>query len=89
VLVFEDIDPKAPTHLIAIPKEHILRLPPLPRKTVFLIAHIFEVIGKLSSKKSLKNGFRVVTNCGDDGGQTWGHLHFHLLGGRAMHWPPG
>lgn len=89
VLVFEDIDPKAPTHLIAIPKEHIPSAAAITPQNSFLIAHIFEVIGKLSSKKSLKNGFRVVTNCGDDGGQTVGHLHFHLLGGRAMHWPPG
>ena len=89
VLVFEDIDPKAPVHLIAIPKEHILSAAAITPQNSYLVAHIFEVIGKLAAKESLKNGFRVVTNSGSDGGQTVGHLHFHLLGGRALQWPPG
>jgi histidine triad (HIT) family protein len=89
VLVFEDIDPKAPVHLIAIPKEHIASAAKITPQNSFLAAHIFEVIGKLALREDFKGGFRIVTNVGVDGGQTVEHLHFHILAGRSLAWPPG
>lgn len=87
VLAFRDIDPKAPVHILVIPREHIESLGDI---TDFdTAAHIISIIKQLSIILGLKDGFRVVVNTGRDGGQTVGHLHFHLLAGRAMGWPPG
>lgn len=89
VLAFYDIDPKAPTHFLVIPKEHIGSAMELDEKNAEIVAHCFLVIRKLASELKLDKGFRVVNNCGEDGGQTVGHLHFHVLGGRSLAWPPG
>jgi len=86
-LAFRDIDPKAPTHILVIPKPHIKSLAEITDYDI--AAHIIRVINQLSVSRGLKEGFRVVVNTGRDGGQTVGHLHFHLMGGRAMGWPPG
>lgn len=89
VLAFYDLDPKAPTHVLIIPKEHIQSAKDITPENSAIVAHIFEVAAALAGEFQLENGFRIVTNCGEDGGQTVPHLHFHLLGGRSMKWPPG
>lgn len=89
VLAFYDLDPKAPTHILIIPKEHIGSALEITPENSSIIAHIYEVAAKLAKDLKLEKGFRIVNNCGEDGGQTVQHLHFHLLGGRAMAWPPG
>ena len=88
-LIFRDIHPCAPTHLLAIPKEHITSAADINTSNADVIAHLFTVIAQVAKDSGLENGFRVVTNNGKDGGQTVGHLHFHLLGGRQLGWPPG
>ncbi len=89
-LAFNDVGPQAPTHVLVVPKKEISSLADLTDEDQALVGHILLVIRRLADEKGLAaNGYRVVTNCGSDGGQTVGHLHFHLLGGRAMGWPPG
>lgn len=90
VLAFYDIDAKAPVHLLIIPKKHIASVLELKPEDRALVAHIFEVAAKLARELGLEErGFRMVSNIGKDGGQTVPHLHFHLLGGRELAWPPG
>lgn len=90
VVAFEDINPQAPVHLLIVPKNHIEDLNQLEEIDGDLIAHIYQVAKKLAAEKDIaESGYRIVSNCGDDGGQTVYHIHFHLLGGRAMQWPPG
>jgi len=90
VLAFNDIDPQAPVHFLVIPKEHIMSAADITSENSMIIAHIFEVISKIASQKGIdQKGFRIVNNCGEDGGQTVGHLHFHVLAGRNIGWPPG
>ena len=90
VLAFNDIDPQAPVHFLVIPKEHIKSAAEINSKNSGIISHIFEVIAKIAAEKGIdEKGFRVVTNCGEHGGQTVGHLHFHVLAGRNIGWPPG
>jgi len=90
VLVFKDITPQAPIHLLLIPKRHVSTLLELTEEDGELLTHVFTVIRKVAVEYGLsKKGFRTVINTGDEGGQTVGHLHFHLLGGRHMQWPPG
>lgn len=89
VLAFRDIDPKAPFHAVIIPKTHISSAAEITSENSAIIAHIFEVIAKIADQEKLDNGFRVVNNCGEQGGQTVNHLHFHLLSGRNLGWPPG
>ena len=89
VLAFNDIDPKAPTHILIIPKKHIASVAALEDEDYELVAHIVRTAKQLAADKGLDNGFRLVANTGRDGGQTVNHLHFHLLGGRAFGWPPG
>lgn len=89
VLAFYDLDPQAPTHILIIPKEHIESAACITPENSSIVAHIFEVAAQLAKEQGLKDGFRIVNNCGTDGGQTVMHLHFHLLGGRSMKWPPG
>jgi len=88
VIAFNDINPQAPVHVLIIPKEHI---PTFNDITDFnIIQKIGEVIQKLAKEKNINtDGYRVVTNCNQKGGQSVFHLHFHLLGGRVMQWPPG
>ncbi len=90
VLAFKDINPQAPVHLLLIPKRHIPTLLGLTEADGELLAHIYAVIRQLAREHGLdEKGFRTVVNTGDDGGQTVYHLHFHLLGGRSLQWPPG
>ena len=88
-LAFHDVNPQAPVHVLVIPKKEIASTSQLTKGDADLLGHIYGVIRKLVQEFGLESGYRVVTNCGNDGGQTVYHLHFHLLGGRQMHWPPG
>lgn len=89
IVAFHDIHPVAPVHILVIPKRHISAVNELTEEDNLLIGHIFFVLKKLAHKENLKRGYRIVNNCGSDGGQTVDHLHFHLLGGRELQWPPG
>lgn len=90
VLAFHDIDGKAPVHVLVIPKKHISNIISLEEADRPLQNHIFDVIKKVAEDMGVsESGFRVVANTGVDGGQTVGHLHFHILGGRSLQWPPG
>lgn len=89
MLAFRDLDPQAPTHILMIPKEHITSADEITEENAAVVAHIFTVAKKIAAAEGLENGYRIVNNCGEDGGQTVKHLHFHLLGGRSMKWPPG
>lgn len=89
VLAFADIDPKAPFHAVIIPKKHIKCADNITAENSDIIAKIFEAIALISKQEGLTDGYRIVNNCGDDGGQTVGHLHFHMLAKRSMKWPPG
>ena len=84
VLAFRDIAPQAPTHILVIPKAHIASVAEVTADNSAVIAHIFEVIAKVAEAEGLKDGYRVVSNCGDHAGQTVHHLHFHILGGRQL-----
>jgi histidine triad (HIT) family protein len=90
VIAFNDIEPQAPIHILIIPKEHIPSLNSIDESNNSIIGHIHYVITKIAKEKGIdQKGYRVVNNCGKEGGQTVSHLHFHLLGGRNMMWPPG
>lgn len=89
VLAFYDIDPQAPVHFLVIPKAHISGADAITAENSAVVAHIYEVIAKIAKELKLENGFRVVSNVGADGGQTVPHLHFHVLAGRSLAWPPG
>lgn len=86
VYAFKDINPIAPVHILIIPKEHISKLEDITPENSGVISHIFEVAAKLAKDMGLENGFRVVSNCGEDAGQTVFHIHFHLLAGRKLGW---
>jgi histidine triad (HIT) family protein len=88
-LAFRDVAPQAPTHVLVIPKKEIASLADLDDGDAQLIAHIYLVIRNLARELGLEGGYRVVVNSGRDGGQSVDHLHFHLLGGRQLNWPPG
>tara|TARA_B100001964_G_C13716001_1_gene372434 strand:+ start:51 stop:392 length:342 start_codon:yes stop_codon:yes gene_type:complete len=89
-LAFNDISPKAPYHILIIPKEEIKTLNDIQDKHKMLIGHLFIVAKKLAKKFNInKKGYRVVFNCNEDAGQTVFHIHMHLLGGRELLWPPG
>ncbi len=89
VVAFRDINPVAPVHILIIPKKHIISSNDLTEEDNLLIGHIFQVIKNLAQAENLDKGYRIVNNCGSEGGQTVPHLHFHLLGGRNLQWPPG
>ncbi len=89
VYAFYDIDPQAPVHILVIPKEHIQSVNQITPENQEIVGHIFTVIAKLAKELDLKDGYRVVSNVGEQGGQSVPHLHFHLLGGRNLGWPPG
>ena len=84
VLAFRDIAPQAPTHILVVPKAHIADCNGIGAENSAVVAHIFEVIPAIARAEGLKNGYRVVSNCGSDAGQTVQHLHFHILGGRKL-----
>lgn len=88
-LAFKDVNPQAPIHVLVIPKKEIKSLAQIDSGDQALLGHMFLVIRQLSEELELTNGFRVVANTGPDGGQSVDHLHFHLLGKRALNWPPG
>lgn len=89
VYAFLDIDPQAPFHAVVIPKKHIKCADEITPENSEVIAKIFEAIAVIAKQEGLTNGYRIVNNCGEDGGQTVGHLHFHVLGKRPLAWPPG
>ncbi len=90
VFAFKDINPEAPVHILIIPKKHISSANDLTSENAEVVSHIFLVAGKLAKDLGFaENGYRIVNNCGTDGGQTVGHLHFHVLAGRNLGWPPG
>ena len=84
VLAFRDIAPQAPTHVLVIPKVHIESCSGITAENSAVVAHIFEVIPEIAKAEGLVNGYRVVSNAGADAGQTVPHLHFHILGGKAL-----
>lgn len=88
-LAFHDVSPQAPTHVLVIPKKEIASVDAISGDDAALLGHMWVVIGKIASQLGLSDGYRVVVNCGKDGGQTVDHLHFHLMGGRSLSWPPG
>ncbi|MEG1441184.1 MAG: histidine triad nucleotide-binding protein [Oscillospiraceae bacterium] len=90
VYAFLDISPQAPEHIVVIPREHILSNNELDGENSAIIGHIFYVISKIAKERGFaESGYRIVNNCGVDGGQTVNHLHFHVLAGRNLEWPPG
>ncbi|MCH4238953.1 MAG: histidine triad nucleotide-binding protein [Oscillospiraceae bacterium] len=88
-VAFKDLEPQAPVHILIIPREHIASAAEITPANSSIVAHIFEVAAKLAKENGLAKGWRIVSNVGEDGGQSVKHLHFHLLGGRSMAWPPG
>lgn len=84
VYAFRDINPMAPVHVLVIPKTHIASADEIDAENATLVAKIFEAIPKIAAAEGLTNGYRVITNCGEDGCQSVKHLHFHLLGGKKL-----
>ncbi len=84
ILAFRDIAPQAPTHILIIPKAHISSVAEITEENCDVVAHIFRIIPQIAKAEGLTNGYRVVSNCGDDAGQTVHHLHFHILGGQKL-----
>ena len=84
ILAFRDIAPQAPTHILVIPKAHIASVAEITAENSNVVSHIFEVIPQIAKAEGLDSGYRVVSNCGDDAGQTVHHLHFHILGGKKL-----
>lgn len=90
VLAFKDINPEAPIHILVIPKQHIQSILELDSSNISIVVDIFEAINKIAKQLGIdRDGFRVVTNVGVNGGQAVSHLHYHVLGGRNLKWPPG
>ena len=89
VYAFLDIDPQAPFHAVIVPKIHIASAAEINAENSHYVSKIFEAVAKIAAQEKLEDRFRVVNNCGKDGGQTVGHIHFHLLARRYLQWPPG
>ncbi len=90
VLAFRDIAPRAPVHVLVVPRRHLVSVMDLADGEVPLLGRLFAAIGEVARREGVADsGFRVVSNAGRNGGQTVAHLHFHVLGGRFMTWPPG
>ena len=90
ILAFRDIAPQAPIHILSIPKEHIEKVSDLSENDKEMIGHLILSLNLVAKEKNLSpDGYRIVINCGNLGGQVVNHLHVHLLGGRQMNWPPG
>lgn len=89
IVAFHDLEPQAPVHVLLIPKKHIASLDDLQPEDAQLIGHLMVKVKDIAGELGLENGYRLVSNCGEDGMQTVKHLHFHLLGKRKMTWPPG
>ena len=88
-LAFHDVAPQAPTHILVIPKKPIPSLTGVTDADTPLLGHLMRIATEIAKKVNLVDGYRLVVNCGADGGQTVDHLHIHLLGGRSLRWPPG
>ncbi len=88
-LAFNDVNPQAPTHVLVIPKQEIVSVDDIAVEDEALIGHLFVVARQIAADLGLGGGYRVVTNCGPDSGQEVMHLHFHILAGRNLEWPPG
>ena len=90
-MAFSDADPQAPVHTLIIPRQHIASLAETGEtdEEKMLLGHLHGIANRLATKQGLGSGYRVVINVGPGGGQTVGHLHVHLIGGRKLHWPPG
>ena len=84
ILAFHDVQPQAPVHVLIVPKEHICCADAITEDNAAVVAHIFTKIPAITKSLGLTNGYRIVNNCGEDGGQTVKHLHFHLLGGKKL-----
>lgn len=84
ILAFRDINPMAPKHILVIPKQHIGGVDEITPENSAVVAHIFEMIAVIAKEEGLTGGYRVVSNIGEDGGQTVRHLHFHILGGKKL-----
>ncbi len=88
-VAFYDINPQAPVHVLVIPRKHIASLAEAEKADEGVLGHLLWAAAEVARMKGLANGYRTVISTGKDGGQTVDHLHLHVLGGRAMHWPPG
>jgi histidine triad (HIT) family protein len=88
-LAFRDVNPQAPVHVLVIPKHEIPSLAQSADEDAALLGHLLSAVRTVAKQLGLANGYRVVINCGPDGGQTVDHLHLHVLGGRRLVWPPG
>lgn len=89
-IAFDDLHPKAPTHKLIVPRRHIATLNDLQEKDTLLMGHLIQTAKHLANQLGIaENGYRLVVNCNEGAGQAVFHIHFHLLGGRAMTWPPG
>lgn len=88
-LAFRDVNPQAPTHVLVIPRREIVSLDETTDGDQALLGHLMLVVKRLAAELNLSGGYRVVVNCGEQGGQSVPHLHLHLLAGRVMKWPPG
>lgn len=84
ILAFNDINPQTPVHILVIPKRHIRSMDEITPENSAVVAHIFETIPRIAAKAGLANGYRVISNCGDDACQSVKHLHFHIMGGRQL-----
>ena len=90
VVAFRDINAQAPVHVLLIPRTHIACLSDLSPEDDALIGHLVRISAQIAEKEGIsRTGYRLVANCGREAGQSVDHVHFHLLGGRSMHWPPG
>ena len=89
VIAFRDIDPKAPTHVLVIPKKHFADVTDLMSNDPDLASELLTLATKVAAHEGLATGYRIVTNNGEDAGQSVAHVHFHVLGGRSLSWPPG
>lgn len=89
VIAFRDINPQAPVHYLVIPRVHIKSADFVNEDNKELMGHIIFVASQLAKEEALEDGYRIINNCGEDGGQTVDHIHFHVLGKRKMLWPPG
>jgi histidine triad (HIT) family protein len=89
VVAFEDVNPQAPTHVLLIPRNHVPRAIEVGKSLGPALGRIFEVAAEIARERGLEEGYRLVVNNGPGAGQTVFHLHFHLIGGRGMKWPPG
>lgn len=89
IVCFHDLDPQVPVHVLIIPKKHIASLDDTTAEDEELLGYILGKVKEIAAELGLENGYRLVSNCGEDGLQTVKHLHFHLLGKRKMTWPPG